>query len=96
MKESIDTLCAAFTELKEVLDKPVMQYAVLNSFLFKAFGRQALSSRLAQGNKALAEVRSFDYMLYELQTSSMCSHDEQRASCGSLQASHCCLRTSTL
>jgi hypothetical protein len=56
MKESIHALHTSFTELKEVLDKPMMQYTVLNSFLVKALGRQTLASRLTQGKKALGEV----------------------------------------
>jgi hypothetical protein len=58
MREAIDALHATFGELKEVLDKPVLQYEAMNSYLVKAFGRPALASRLVQSKKALAEVCS--------------------------------------
>jgi hypothetical protein len=56
MRQSIDTMHAAFGDLQEVLDRPVLQYAVLNSFLVKALGRQPLASRLVQSRKVILEV----------------------------------------
>lgn len=59
MRDSITSLAATFNELQEVLDRPMMQYAVLNTFLVKAIGRQPLSSRISQVKKVLVEVCSW-------------------------------------
>lgn len=56
MAQSVDGLFATFNELHEVLNRPVLQYAVLNSFLVCALGRKALSTRLAQTVKVMTEV----------------------------------------
>lgn len=56
MRNAIDALVATFSELQEVLDRPMMQYAVMKSFLVNALGRSTLTSRMDQSKKVLVEV----------------------------------------
>lgn len=58
MKQAIDSLAATFSELQEVLDMPMMQYASLNTFLVRMLGRKPLAARLTQSRNSLVDVCS--------------------------------------
>lgn len=57
MPQAVDSLVVCFSELQEVLENPLMQYAVLNSFFVRVLGRKALASRLTQTIKVISEVQ---------------------------------------
>lgn len=56
MAQAVEGLFATFGELLEVLNRPMMQYATINSFLVRMMGRKALSTRVSQTTKVVAEV----------------------------------------
>ena len=53
---AINGLLSSFNELQEVLERPMMQYSVLNSFLVNIVCRKALASRISQTGKSIVEV----------------------------------------
>lgn len=56
MRQAIDAQWSTFTELQEVLERPMLEYAALTSFLVRSLGRNPLQARITQCNKVLREV----------------------------------------
>jgi hypothetical protein len=57
LRQSVDALISTFSELQEVLARPMMQYAVLQAFLVRALGRKSLATRISSSEAALIDVR---------------------------------------